>query len=104
MASINVTIEAKDSEVNTRTLAPQKASKRKRRVMILEKKMDIPDLLLQGKPNSFLCHLNSINKFTIFTIKICETIIIVCCTLTSLKRCFILHDLKMEKIEMMLNI
>lgn len=38
MASINVTIEAKECEVNTGTLAPRKAAKRKRRVMILEKK------------------------------------------------------------------
>lgn len=104
MASINVTIEAKESEVTTGTLAPQKAAKRKRRVMILEKKMDIPDLRLQGKPNSFVCCLNGINESTISTIKKCKTLIIVSCTLISLKRCFIPHDLRMEKIEMMLNI
>lgn len=98
MASINVTIEAEGSEGSTGTIAQQKVAKRVRRVMTLEEKRDIPDLLLQDKPNSSVGCLYGVSESTIPTIRKGETLIrasIVSCTPISLKRCFISHDLRM---------
>lgn len=49
MASINVTTEVEESETST---LPQQGAKKASRVVSLEEKRDIRDLLLQGKTNS----------------------------------------------------
>lgn len=107
MASVNMTLKTEDSEIKKRAGTAHKVAKRKRRVMSLEEKRDILDLLLQGKTNSFVGRLYGVNESTIRSIKKAETFIrasIDSCETKALKRCFIPHDPRMEKIEMMLNL
>lgn len=54
MASINVTIKTEESEWGIGTPLPQKVAQRAKMMMSLEEKRDIPDLLLQGKPDRFV--------------------------------------------------
>lgn len=106
MASVNVTLEAEESETNTRALVTPKTTRRPRREMSLKEKRDILDLLLKGKTSSFVGRLYGINKSTIRSIRKAETLIrasLASCTPSSLKRSFIPRDPRMEKMEMMLN-
>lgn len=106
MASVSKTLEAEKHKANKSTVVAQKVAKKKRRVISLEDKRDILDLLLQGKTNSFVGRLYGVNESTIRSIRKDETLIrasLDSSATKSHKRCLFPRDPRMEKIEMMLN-
>lgn len=105
MASINVTRQNREDEVQGQL--SQKLAKRARRVVSLEEKRNIPHLLFQDKTNGFIGCFHGLNESIICTIrktKILIKVSIISCIPVSLKRCFMPCDIRMENLEMMLNI